>query len=71
MADSVPRRWQLTCPRGHANWEAIDSSFWCRSCEEHDWPGDGRFSKVEDQRTGERLDREAVRELHLAAEGVG
>lgn len=55
--------YQVTCPRGHTNWEPVNGSFWCESCSRHDWDHDGRYDHLVNQRTGEDLDRDDVREL--------
>lgn len=54
---------RLQCPRGHCGWKPIDSAFWCPECERHWDDVDGAFDEVYDAKTGDRLDRTAVREL--------
>lgn len=52
---------RLRCPRGHAGWKPINGHFWCPACERRF--EDGAFARVEDAKTGEMLDRTAVRRL--------
>jgi hypothetical protein len=62
--------YRLQCPNGHSNWEPIDGHFWCESCEKHWDDTDGTFQRVVDAKTGDELDREAVRELEDRVEEV-
>ena len=60
LKEDDPHR--LVCPAGHSNWKPINGHFWCPSCDKH-WDRDGDFELVRDGKTGERLDRTAVRAL--------
>lgn len=67
LRDDDPHR--LRCPNGHSGWEAINGHFWCRACDRgRCWDSDGDFELVRDAKTGDRLDREDVRELEAALE---
>lgn len=68
LKDDDPHR--LRCPRDHSGWKPINGGFWCPACERRF--EDGAFKQVRDAKTGERLDREAVRALEqdLAADEV-
>jgi hypothetical protein len=61
LQENDPHR--LQCPVGHSDWKPINGHFWCGHCEQSDWGRDGSFDEVVDAKTGERLDREDVREL--------
>ena len=68
----LPPEWALTCPQGHVSVKPVDGHFWCPFCHKSDaWPGDGTCDELVDQRTGERLDREALRALELTASEEG
>lgn len=64
LRDDDPHR--LQCPIGHSGWEPVNGHFWCPACER--WSGDGSFDRVRDAKTGETLDREAVRDLERELE---
>ena len=68
LRDDDPHR--LQCPRRHSSWEPVNGGFWCASCERRF--ESGAFELVRDAKTGEMLDREAVRALEdeLRVEGV-
>lgn len=62
--EETPPKWAITCPQGHSSVKPVDGHFWCRFCHKSDhWPGDGRYDELVDQRTGDRLDREALRAI--------
>jgi len=53
--------YRLRCPRDHSGWKPINGGFWCPACERRF--EDGAFKFVEDAKTGDRLDRDDVRDL--------
>ena len=52
-------RHRYRCPHGHANWEPRDGDFYCVTCLTR-WGRDPNFTELEDDRTGETVDRGAV-----------
>lgn len=59
----------LRCPHGHTSFQPVDGHFWCQRCARSDrLETDGSFQHVENVQSGERLDREDVRELEQRAQ---
>jgi hypothetical protein len=62
MATRTPariERHRYRCPNGHANWEARDGGFYCITCLTR-WGRDPYFRALEDDRTGETIQPEAL-----------
>jgi len=51
-------RWRYTCPRGHRNWERVNSHGWCEACARdlgHNDDADPEFWELIDAKTGTRI----------------
>jgi len=58
LDDALDRR-RYRCPRGHANWEPTNGSFYCESCARRG-DVDPAYTRLIDHKTREEIPRSAI-----------